>query len=468
MKSIFIFRRDFRIFDNHGLIKCFEESDEVLLIFIFTPEQITKNKYFSSNSFQFLIESLEDLNNELKKYNAQIYFYFGDNIEILKKIEKDYKFDAIYCNQDYTPYAIQRENSIKTYLEKENISKDTNKNLILVQDYLLAPIGTFCKKDGSAYEVYGAFRKNSVKFEIEKVNTSFDLNKKDYKSKIVKIKNDFSLDDLQKYYINNPNIMVHGGRKNALKILKNISKFSNYEECRNTLDYSTTHLSSYIKYGNVSIREVYYKIADKFGKDCVLINQLFWREFYFYIGYYFPRVLQGKSLKVKYDKIKWPNNPKYIEAWKHGLTGYPVVDVCMHELNTIGFMHNRGRLITSGILIKILQCDWRIGEEYFATKLIDYDPLVNNGNWQWSSSSGADSTPYFRIFNPWLQSKKFDPDCIYIKKWLPELKSIPNKEIHQWNKYYQNYKNIDYPGPINNYEEARKETIQIYKNALND
>ena len=140
----------------------------------------------------------------------------------------------------------------------------------------------------------------------------------------------------------------------------------------------------------------------------------------------------------------------------------------MRELNTIGFMHNRGRLITSGILIKILQCDWRIGEEYFATKLIDYDPLVNNGNWQWSSSSGADSTPYFRIFNPWLQSKKFDPDCIYIKKWLPELKSIPNKEIHQWNKYYQNYKHIEYPGPINNYEEARKETIQIYKNALYD
>jgi len=480
MKSIFIFRRDFRIFDNHGLIKCFENSDEVLLIFIFTPEQITKNKYFSSNSFQFLIESLEDLNDEFNKYNAHIHFYFGENVEILKKIEKIYKYDTIYCNKDFTPYAIQRDNSIETYLEKENINNNTNntntnntntnksKKLILVEDYLLAPMGTFCKKDESAYEVYGAFRKNSMNFEIEEVNTLFDLNKKDYKNKIIKIKNNFSLNDLDKYYTKNANIMVHGGRKNALKKVKNINNFATYDECRNILDYSTTHLSSYIKYGTVSIREVYYKIVYKFGKDCGLINQLFWREFYFYIGYYFPRVLEGKSLKEKYDKIQWSNNHKYIEAWKKGLTGYPVVDACMHELNCIGFMHNRGRLITSGILIKILQCDWRIGEEYFATKLIDYDPLVNNGNWQWSSSSGADSTPYFRIFNPWLQSKKFDPNCIYIKKWLPELNLVPNKEIHQWNKYYQNYKNINYPGPINNYEEARKETIELYKKALYD
>jgi deoxyribodipyrimidine photo-lyase len=456
MKSIFIFRRDFRLFDNHGIIKCLKESEEIILIFIFTPEQIINNKYFSSNAFQFLIESLEDLNKELKKYNTEIYFYFGENIEILKKIKKIYNYDAIYCNKDFTPYAIKRDSLINEYLEKEE------KQLFLVEDYLLAPMNTFCKKDGTAYEVYGAFRKNSMNFTIEKVNSSFNINK----NKFVSIKNNFNLKDLQKYYKINPNIMVHGGRKNALKIIEKISSFGSYEECRNILDYNTTHLSSYIKYGTISIREIYHKIVNVFGKECVLINQLFWREFYFYIGYYFPRVLEGKSLKEKYDKIIWVNNPIYIEAWKEAKTGYPVVDACIRELNTIGFMHNRGRLITSGILIKILQCDWRIGEEYFATKLIDYDPLVNNGNWQWSSSSGADSTPYFRIFNPWLQSKKFDPNCIYIKKWLPELKNVPNKEIHQWNKYYQNYKNINYNGPINNYEEARKETLDLYKKYL--
>ena len=140
----------------------------------------------------------------------------------------------------------------------------------------------------------------------------------------------------------------------------------------------------------------------------------------------------------------------------------------MRQLNTIGFMHNRGRLITSAILIKILKCDWRIGEKYFAQQLIDYDPLVNNGNWQWSSGSGADSQPYFRIFNPWTQSKKFDPDCIYIKQWVPELKDIPCKEIHEWYKYCGDHPTVSYPSPINNYEEAREEIKEIYKKGIYD
>ena len=468
MKSIFIFRRDFRIIDNLGLIECFNNSEKVLLVFIFTPEQIIKNKYFSSNSFQFLIESLEDLNKTLEKYNTKVHYYFGENVEILKKIknEDEYEYDKVYCNKDFTPYAIKRDEKINNYLQSEN------KELILVEDYLLANMGTFCKKDESAYQKYTPFWKNSWNFTIKKENTSFTINKK----KCITIenidenknKNYFTIEKLSKYYTINPNIMVHGGRKNALKILNHICNFQSYEECRNILDYETTHLSSYIKYGTVSIREVYYKIANKFGKKCTLISQLFWREFYFYIGYYFPRVLQGKSLKEKYDKIIWENNPKYIQAWKNGTTGYPVVDASMRQMNKIGFMHNRGRLITSAILIKILKCDWRIGEEYFASKLIDYDPLVNNGNWGWSAGSGVDAQPYFRIFNPWLQSEKFDKNCLFIKEWIPELNTVPNKEIHKWSKYYQDYKNINYPKPINNYEEARKEIVNLYKKALYD
>ena len=459
MKSLFIFRRDFRLDDNTGLIKCINESSEVLLLFIFTPEQIEKNEYFSSNSFQFLIESLECLNEEIKKYNGHIHYYFGDNISILEKIKKVYDYDKIYINKDYTPYALNREEEINTYLKKEK------KELILIEDYLLAPMGTFLKKDNTPYQKYTPFWKNSWDSSIISVNLESPWTNK---KKIFITKNDYtiSLKFLEKYYKINNKIMVHGGRKNAIIILDNIKSFKNYEDFRNNLTYQTTHLSSYIKYGTVSIREVYHLLSKKFDKKCTLISQLLWREFYFYIGYYFPHVLKGKSLKEKYDGIKWENNKTYIQSWKEGTTGYPVVDAAMRQMNSIGFMHNRGRLITSAILIKILKCDWRIGEKYFAQKLIDYDPLVNNGNWQWSSGSGADSQPYFRIFNPWTQSKKFDPDCIYIKEWIPELKDVSSKEIHEWHKYYDKYKNISYPKPINSYEKAREEIKEIYKNGL--
>ena len=276
MKSIFIFRRDFRIYDNKGLIECCENSDEVLLLFIFTPEQVKNNEYFSSNSFQFLIESLQELEEELNSNKIKIHYSFDDNVKVLKKIKENFKYNKVYINQDFTPYAVKRENEIKKYLDKEK------KELILTQDYLLADIGTFCKKDGGAYEVYGAFRKYTKQFTIENVNTKFNIKKYKFKS----INDTIELNDLSKYYNINPDIMIHGGRKNALKILKKASEFSGYEEYRDQLDYKTTHLSAYIKYGNLSIREVYHTFVNKFGDDFGIINQMFWREFYFYIGYY--------------------------------------------------------------------------------------------------------------------------------------------------------------------------------------
>jgi deoxyribodipyrimidine photo-lyase len=199
-----------------------------------------------------------------------------------------------------------------------------------------------------------------------------------------------------------------------------------------------------------------------------LIDQLLWREFYYYLAYYFPRVLQGKSLKEQYDGIKWNNDPKIFEAWTNGNTGFPGVDAGMREMNSTGYMHNRARLITSGILIKILNIDWRLGEKYFARTLIDYDPSVNNGNWQWSSGSGADSQPYFRIMSPWKQVIDNDPDCEYIKKWIPELADVPVKDILNWGKSYTKYKNIKYPKPIVDYEVMRKEIVDVYKKGIYD
>ena len=454
MKSLFIFRRDYRLYDNIALNEVFKNSSEVVLAFIFTPEQVKKNDYFSSNCFQFLIESLKELNEEL---NGRLFLIMDSNIKALKTIKKEYDFETIYFNKDYTPYAIQRDQEIEDYCLKENIQCE------VYEDYLLSPMGTYLKKDDTCYSVYSPFAKNAKLFDVPKVQT-YKIDKK----KCVKIKNKIEFNDLLKYYKLNPQLMIKGGRKKALIILEHISTFSTYEKNRDILDYSTTHLSAYIKFGCVSIREVYYAFFKKYGQNFGIINQLYWREFYFYIIYYYPKILEdGVSMKEKYDKIKWKNNKKFIEAWKSGKTGYPVVDAAMNQMNTEGYMHNRGRLIVSAILIKILQVDWRIGEKYFAQQLVDYDPSVNNGNWQWVSSSGADSQPYFRIFNPWTQSKKFDPNCVYIKKWLPQLKDIPSKEIHQWDKYYKNYKDIDYNGPITSYEEARQETLEMYKKALN-
>lgn len=450
MKSIYIFRRDYRIYDNTAFIECFKKSDHILPIFIFTPEQTVNNEYFSSNSFQFLLEALESLNKDLKSH---LHYYYGNNIEILKEIRNNYEYDAIYFNIDYTPYARKRDEEIIDYCNKNSILCNT------YEDYLLFPIGTLLKNNDTPYEKYTPFKNNAKTKKFQHINDYvFKGNKFD------KIKFSFDISSLEYEY--NTNLLVHGGRQNALKILDHISKFIHYGNERNDLMTSTTHLSAYIKFGCVSIREVFYSIYDAFGINHVLIDQLLWREFYFYLAYYFPRVLHGHSLKIAYDRIHWKNDPKIIDAWKNGITGFPGVDAGMREMNTTGFMHNRARLITSGIFIKILNCDWRIGEKYFAQKLLDYDPIVNNGNWQWSSGSGADSQPYFRIMSPWKQIIDNDPECKYIKKWIPELKDVPVKDIQNWDKTWLKYKNTKYPKPIVDYTLMRKEIVNIYKKGI--
>jgi deoxyribodipyrimidine photo-lyase len=263
------------------------------------------------------------------------------------------------------------------------------------------------------------------------------------------------------YYVHNSNNLVLGGRQHGLKQLKKSNQL-NYEKNRNTLFIETTQLSSYIKYGCLSIREVYH-----YFKETELKSQVIWREFYFYINYYFPELLdKSKNFQSKYDSIQWVSNKKHLDLWKKGETGYPIVDACMKQLNYSGYMHNRGRLISSNFMNRILGLDWRHGELYFAQQLIDYDPCVNNGNWQWIASVGVDPKPYFqRLFNPWLQSEKFDKDALYIKKWLPQLKDVPPKHLHQWEKYCQLY-DINYPNPIISYEEGRKRSVEMYRSVL--
>ena len=355
---------------------------------------------------------------------------------------------------DYTPYALKRDKEISNLCEKNGI------NCVMKEDYLLKPIGTMLKSDGDPYTVYTPFKNNGFKEKIDKPS-------KDRVKNLVKTSK-LKSDDYIKYEVNN-NILVNGGRKNGLSQLSKIKNHSKYNTNRNTLSIETTLLSAYIKFGCISIREVYWKIIDKLGKSNTLLAQLFWREFYYYIAYYFPQVLKGKNYNEKYDDIEWTKNKKNFEKWCNGETGYPVVDAGMRELNETGYMHNRARLITSNFLNRMLGMDWRLGEKYFATMLTDYDPSVNNGNWQWIASTGVDPKPYFqRLFNPIIQSEKFDKNGEYIKKWIPELKSVPVKDLHNWESKFKNYdvKKLGYFQPIVEYKKAREESVKMYRKVL--
>lgn len=462
MYNLFIFFRDYRIRDNLGLIEALNTHKKVLPIFIFVDDQISpkKNEYFSNNSVQFLCESLNELNEELLDSNKELYTFHGSNIlQVLENIRTTINIEGIHYNMDYTPYALKRQDKLKHWCNKNDIDHH------VYEDYLLAPIGSFLKADGNYYGIYTPF-KNNVYNQVRLIP----------KPKQKTMKNIISLNEIKKskYYINpshivkfykhNPNILVRGGRKEALKLL-NKTRSMKYDEMRNNMIFDTSHLSAYIKYGVLSIREVFWYFYKHEQQG--LMDQIIWREFYFYVTYYNPRLLEkGENYNKKYDKIKWVKNNKNLEAWKNGVTGYPIVDACMKELNTTGYMHNRGRLISSNFLNRILGLDWRLGEKYFAQQLTDYDPCVNNGNWQWIASTGTDPKPYFqRLFNPWLQSSKFDGNADYIKKWLPQLKDIPAKHLHQWDIHAPTYKlkDINYVKPIIDYSEARKRSVTQYR-----
>jgi deoxyribodipyrimidine photo-lyase len=458
-----------RIHDNTALIYQLKNEENVIPIFIFPPEQIDpkKNTYFSNNSVQFMIESLHELSNDIKDKKGKLYFFKGDNIKVLKAIEKKLKIKSISWNIDYTPYARKRDNLIKEWC---------NKNKIIVyekEDYVLYDIlnKDTLKKDGTPYQVFTPFKNycmNNLKVrEIDGFRT-FNFRKV---NELNDIKYNIEEKEIDSFYIDNPNINVHGGRSNGLKILNNIDKFKNYQKERDFLTYKTTFLGAHNHFTTVSIREVYHKMHGNSG----LINELHWRDFYINITYYFPHVLKGqingknKSFKEKYDNIKWSSN-KLFQKWCDGETGFPIIDAAMKQLNETGFQHNRCRMITSSFLVKDLHIDWKLGEQYFASKLVDYSPIQNNGGWQWSASTGTDSQPYFRIFNPWSQVSKFDPDYEYIKKWLPELKDVPNKELDKWYKPEIHEKwlkqGIKYFKPIIDHDIERKITLDNYKEAL--
>ena len=460
--NIFIHHKDLRYQDNTTLNLMSKELKDIIPIFIFPPEQIDskKNKYFSHNFVQFMCESLIELKKDYLKKNGKLNFYKGDTLDVLKDIHKKYKIENIGFNVDYSPYAKKRDISIINWAKKENINI-YNEEDILLQNLLEGD--TKSKNSGDPYKVFTPFMKYlRSTYDVRNISKK----KPSLINKSIITKYSINDKDLKLFYQQNDNLNVKSGRHEAKKKLKLIKKQQEYDEMRNCLTYKTTHLSAYTNLGLLSIREIYHYCLEKLGKDNGIINELYWRDFYYNIIYFYPQVV-GNSFKEKYDNIKWRNDKKEFQSWCEAKTGFPIVDACMRQMNTTGYMHNRGRMIVASFLTKDLLIDWRWGEKYFATQLQDYSISANNGGWQWTAGTGTDSQPYFRIFNPWSQSKSYDPNCEYIKKWIPELEDVNNKDIHEWDKKYKDYKNIKYPEPIVDHKKERLNTLKVYKKYIN-
>lgn len=450
-KSAFIFRRDLRLHDNLGLIRALRLSEKVIPCFILDPDQIEDHPYRSLPALGFMIESLKDLDNQLKKYGSALSILQGRPYEAINKLIETHGVGCIFANRDYTPFSIERDRKI------EDICLSKNTRFESCHDLLLNEPEKCKKNNGKPYTIFTPYFRNALKIMIPKPEK---LDTPDFLRKNIGIDTESIYDHIPDHisgHIKEKLVAMHfrPGRSNALKLLENIKNMENYKTERDfPFPEKTTGLSAHLKFGTCSAREVYQTIAETLepgfsADDNALARQLYWRDFYTHTAFFSPRVF-GHSFKPEFEEIEWENNEDNFRAWCEGKTGFPMVDAGMRQLNDTGYMHGRLRMICASFLVKDLHIDWKWGEKYFAGHLADYDPALNNGNWQWAASTGCDAQPCFRIFNPWIQQKKYDPECLYIKKWIPELQTFPAKAIHGLEKQCLS----GYPAQITDHRKA--------------
>lgn len=450
-KSFFIFRRDLRLQDNSGLMSALECSKKVIPCFIFTPEQIQHNPYRGNPSLQFMLESLSDLNAQLKEKGSRLYHFWGEPDEIARRCISECKIDAIFVNRDYTPYSQRRDQRLS------EVCKDEGVDFFYVDDALLQVPEDTLKADGKPYSIFTPYFRNAFKIDVKE--PLHDQDGSYFNGEIAFAKDETFYETILP---ERSLLALKGGRSAGMEILNQIRQCDNYDYERDfPALQATTHLSAHLKFTTISPREAYYAIVESFGKQHALVRSLYWRDFFSGIALFYPHVFTG-AFHQKYDQLKWENDDNAFKRWCDGETGFPIVDAGMRELNQTGLMHNRVRMITASFLTKDLHIDWRQGEKYFAQKLIDYDPAVNNGNWQWCASTGCDAQPYFRIFNPWNQQLKFDADCLYIKTWIPELRDVSPKAIHHW----YDEKSHRYPTPMVEHASEAQVALRLYKNQV--
>ncbi len=427
--AIFWFRRDLRLDDNAALWMALKSGFPVLPIFIF-DRNILDELEKKDARVVFIHQELHKIKKQLEALGSSLKIFYDTPKKAFEKLCHEYQIDTVFANHDYEPYAQKRDQEISSFLKKQNITFKTAKDQVIFEK------NEIVKSDGLPYTVFTPYSK---KWKI----TLNDFYLKNYPCKKY-FKNflpckPFDFPELSKlgfedFKCNFPSHEVN------LKIIENYEKNRDFPAIK-----GTTHLSLHLRFGTVSIRTI-AKIAATLSEKW--LDELIWRDFYQMIIFHFPHSANS-AFKPAYNKIEWRNNQKEFEKWCEGNTGYPIVDAGMRELNQTGFMHNRVRMITASFLCKHLLINWRLGEKYFAKKLLDYDLASNVGGWQWVCGSGCDAAPYFRIFNPESQTEKFDPEHNYIKKWVPE------------------YQSKDYVKPIVEHKMARTRCLEAFKHALN-
>lgn len=426
--TIFWFRRDLRLDDNHGLFKALQLGLPVLPIFIFDPN-ILHSLPKNDRRVAFIHETLKTIQHALVEVGSSLEVVYDSPIAAFQKLCAQYTVQHVIANHDYEPYAQERDKSIKSYLASQSISFETFKDQVIFEK------AEIVKDDTSPYTVFTPYSKK-------------------WKAAFTKsLTNPFASSTLFHNFIKTTAKEIIS--LSAMNFAEQTSTFPTksvtnellqaYSEQRDfPAKNGTSKLGIHLRFGTISIRQLVRKAIET---NETFLNELIWREFYQMILWHFPHVVNG-AFKPKYNAIKWSENETHFKAWCEGKTGYPIVDAGMRELVATGYMHNRVRMIVASFLTKHLLIDWRKGADFFALHLLDFDLAANNGGWQWAAGCGCDAAPYFRVFNPYLQTIKFDKELSYIKKWVPEF------------EYFS------YPAPIVIHEEARKKCLEVYAKAL--
>ncbi len=440
--SIHLFRRDLRRDDNTALNQALRKSEVVVPVFVTDPRQVSEeNPYRGEHALQFLQESLIDLDHAVRAEGGGLHIHEGVAEDVVPRLVRQYGAEAVFLNKDYTPFSLARDTALAAALAEAGVP------LHQYDDALLTPPGAILTAERKPYSVFTPFYRSALQRTVPKPVSEQGVF---LPGKTVPIR---LVNTTQK-------LAVQGGATAARKIVHHLTEYAHYTATRDIPGQSgTTRLSAYLKFGCVSPRQVYWALRTALPRGYEpIVRQLYWRDFFTHIAFFHPGVF-GAAWKSQYDKVRWNALGDAFEAWKIGKTGFPIVDAGMRELNETGWMHNRVRMITASFLIKDLHIDWREGERYFAQRLADYDPAVNNGSWQWVAGTGADAAPYFRVFNPWLQQKKFDPECVYIRRWVPELRDVSVKDIHAWEAVSEELSAThSYPAPICNHRDEAEET----------
>lgn len=425
------FRRDLRLEDNAALYYALELGLPVLPIFIFDTNILNQLEDKHDKRVAFIHAALSEMQTRLVALGSSMEVYYGNPLEVFAQLLEKYQLKQVFANHDYEPSAIARDNNVFELLKTKNCGFETFKDQVVFEKKEVT------KDDGSPYTIFTPY---SRKWKAKLTETGLPNYPSELRQKYFFKQAAFEIPSLQSMGFQTTEA-IFPSKNLQEEIVKKYTDQRNFPGIEN----GTSKLGVHLRFGTISIRTLVKKVQHL---NETFLNELIWREFYQMILWNFPQVGKGLSFKPAYENIEWRNNETEFAHWCAGTTGYPIVDAGMRELNATGFMHNRVRMIVASFLTKHLLIDWRWGEAYFAQKLLDFDLAANNGGWQWASSSGCDAAPYFRVFNPSLQTEKFDKDLRYIKKWVPE------------------FQEFNYPAPIVVHELARKRVLEVYAKAL--